>query len=225
MVLMGYGLVQGAGGQWQALDPLTVSICKQYPNRILPFVSTMYQAWHNQDEGMLSFAESQLATGFFKGIGEVMLRYFANTQHNEPEVNTPADSPFIKKLELRLVWAHMGSTERVPVKSRIGEIMERHPNLYTDIAGIQPMSLSPSGGARRATITDNKGKLLPEFKKILQDHNDRVLFGLDTPWQENWAEEPFKKWTEWAENVAAQLEVAGATERIMHKNAQELFKI
>lgn len=83
--------------------------------------------------------------------------------HMEPE---PDAIQSLKNLldynkNLKLVWAHVGSTERAPAKSKIGELMDRHPNLYTDISGIQPISLCPSGGGRRATMTDNRGNLLP----------------------------------------------------------------
>ena len=264
MVLMPMGLMQGADGAYHNLDQLTLSIYKQYPDRILPFVSTMYQAWHNQDESRLSYAEMQLKTGKFKGLGECILRYPAEgPPRNEPEVNVPADSPFWKKVsdlaveydvvmsvhmepepdsiaslerlldynkELKLIWAHMGSCRGIPRYVRaiahIGVFMDRHPNLYTDFSGMQPRNLAPTGGTRLPSITDNNGNLLPEFKKIFQDHNDRVLFfGLDTPYPENWAEYPFAVWTEWADNVVAQLEDRDVAERIMHKNAEELFKI
>ena len=113
----------------------------------------------------------------------------------------------------------------------IAALMDRHPNLYTDIAGVQPMSVAPSGGLRRPRIirrppiTDASGKLFPKFKELLEKHSDRVLFGLDTPWEECWAEEPFKQWVEWADKVVAQLADCKIAERIMHENAEKLFKI
>jgi len=51
------------------------------------------------------------------------------------------------------------------------------------------------------------------------------LFGLDTPWKECWAEEPFKRWVEWADNVVAQLADSGIAERVMHKNAERIFSL
>lgn len=243
-------------------EPLTTEIYKQCPQRILPFVSAMYPAWHRQDERVLSYAEKQLRTGVFKGVGEVMLRYYGIPSKNEPEVNVPADSRFIKKLsdivvshnavmlvhmepepeairslenllnynkKLRLIWAHSGTVARERVKTighfDIASLMDGHPNLYTDIAGVQPMSVAPIGGLRRPPITDASGNLFPRFKELLEKHSDRVLFGLDTPWIECWAEEPFKRWVEWADKVVAQLEDTGAAERIMHKNAARLFNI
>lgn len=243
-------------------DSLTAEIYKQYPQRILPFVSSMYPGWHRQDERVLPYAEKQLRTGIFKGVGEVMLRYYGIPSKNEPEVNVPADSPFIKKLsnivenhnavmlvhmepeaeairslenllnynkKLKLIWAHSGTVASVGLKTighfDIAALMDRHSNLYTDIAGVQPMSVAPSGGLRRPAIADASGKLFPKFKELLERHSDRVLFGLDTPWEECWAEEPFKRWVEWADKVVAQLEDSEDAEWIMHKNAEELFKI
>jgi predicted TIM-barrel fold metal-dependent hydrolase len=103
--------------------------------------------------------------------------------------------------------------------------MDRHPNLYTDIAGVQPMSVAPEGGLRRPSITDDRGKLFPEFRDLLKKHSDRVLFGLDTPWKECWAEKPFKRWVHWADQLVGQLNDSHDAVRIMHKNAEELFNI
>jgi len=243
-------------------DRLTAEIHQAYPNRILPFVSSMYPAWHRQDERMLAYAEKQLRTGRFKGVGEVMLRYFGIHAKNEPTINVPADSPFMRRLadivehhdavmivhmepepeavrylenllrynkRLKLVWAHCGTVARVAEKTighaDIGSLMERHPNLYTDIAGVQPETVAPAGGMRRPPITNNQGVLLSRFKELLERHSDRVLFGLDTPWKECWAEEPFRRWTRWADKVVAQLADAAMGERIMHGNAERLFKI
>ncbi|GMQ90013.1 MAG: hypothetical protein BMS9Abin10_0355 [Gammaproteobacteria bacterium] len=243
-------------------DRLTTEIYKQAPQRILPFVSTMYRAWHRQDWRVLSRAERLLSTGIFKGVGEVMLRYYGIPSKNEPVINVPADSPFIRKLsdivvnynavmlvhmepeaeairslenllhdnkKLRLIWAHSGTVAGRGLKTighaDIGALMDRHPNLYTDIAGVQPVSVAPSGGLRRPPITDDDGNLFPRFKELLERHSDRVLFGLDAPWIESWAEEPFKRWVEWADKVVAQFEDTGVAERIMHKNAERLFNI
>lgn len=253
MVLMARGLKN---------DSLTTEIYRQYPQRILPFVSAMYPAWHRQDDRMLSYAEKQLKSGIFKGVGEVMLRYYGIPSKNEPEVNVPADSRFIKKLsdivenynaillvhmepeseairslenllnynkKIRLIWAHTGTVAREKLKIighyDIATLMDKHSNLYTDIAGVQPMSLAPSGGLRRPEIADESGKLFPRFRELLEKHSDRVLFGLDTPYEECWAEKPFTKWVEWADKVVAQFEDSKIAERIMHKNAEKLFNI
>jgi predicted TIM-barrel fold metal-dependent hydrolase len=253
MVLMAYGWTN---------DPLTTEIFKQYPQRILPFVSAMHLGWFRQDERVLSYAEKQLRTGIFKGVGEVMLRYYAHPSKNESEISVPADSRFIKKLsdivvnhngvmiahmepeseairslenllnynkKLRMIWAHSGTIELGNQKTighfDIASLMDRHPNLYTDIAGVQPMSVARSGGPRRPPIADANGRLFPRFEELLEKHSDRVLFGLDTPYEECWAEEPFIRWVEWADKVVAQLENPEAAERIMHKNAEELFNI
>lgn len=243
-------------------DWLTAEIHRQYPQRILPFVSSMYLAWHRQDERVLPYTENMLSTGRFKGVGEVMLRYYGIPSKNEPETNVPADSPFMKRLgdivaehnavmlvhmepepeairslenllnynkKLRLIWAHAGTIAprglRTIGHADIGALMDRHPNLYTDIAGVQPMSVSPSGGLRRPPITDDRGILLPRFRELLERHSERVLFGLDTPWEECWTEEPFKRWVEWADNVVAQLADSGIAERVMHGNAESIFNL
>lgn len=243
-------------------DVLTTEIYRHSPQRILPFVSSMYPGWHRQDMRVLGRAERLLNTGIFRGVGEVMLRYYGIPSKNEPEINVPADSPFIKRLadivvdhdavmlihmepeleairslenlleykkNLKLIWAHCGTIARIKQRTighaDIGKLMDRYQNLYTDIAGVQPVSLAPSGGLRRPQITDDDGNLYPEFKEILEKHNDRVLFGLDTPWMQCWDEVPFKQWVQWADNIVAQLEDSEAAERIMHKNAARLFKI
>lgn len=243
-------------------DALTTAIYRHNPQRILPFVSSMYPGWHRQDIRVLDRAERLLNTGIFRGVGEVMLRYFGIPSKDEPEINVPADSPFIKRLadivvdhdavmlvhmepeheairslenllnykkNLKLIWAHCGTVARIKQSTTghydIGKLMDRHPNLYTDIAGVQPMSLAPLGGLRRPPITDDEGNLYPDFKRLLDRHSGRVLFGLDTPWIECWNEASFKQWVRWADRVVDQLEDSGAAEKIMHKNATRLFNI
>ena len=131
--------------------------------------------------------------------------------------------------KLKLIWAHCGTVGKIGLETighaDIGALMDRHPNLYTDIAGVQPLSVAPSGGMRRSQITDDDGILFPRFKEVIERHSDKVLFGLDTPWMECWAEEPFKQWVAWADKVVAQFEDTGVAERIMHKNAERLFNI
>ena len=247
---------------WPRNDSLTFEIYKQYPERILPFVSSMGRAWNRQDERVLSYTEKQLRSGIFRGVGEVMLRYYGKPLENESETNIPADSPFIKKLsdivenynavmlvhmepeaeavsslenllnynkKLRLIWAHLGQLSRVgqktPGHSDIATLMDRHPNLYTDMSNGQPKSVAPSVKYRRFPITDDSGKLFPKIKELLKKHSDRVLFGLDTPYIDCWAEEPFKQWVKWADKVVAQLKDSEDAERIMHKNAEKLFNI
>jgi predicted TIM-barrel fold metal-dependent hydrolase len=243
-------------------DALTTEIYERDRRRFVPFVSSMYPAWHRQDERVLAYAERQLATGRFKGVGEVMLRYYGIPSKNEPAIDVPADSAFMRRLgdivahhdavmlvhmepepeairalerlldynkKLKLIWAHCGTVARVGLNTvghaDIGKLMERHPNLYTDIAGVQPRAVAPAGELRRPPITDAGGTLLPGFKQLLATHSDRVLFGLDTPWIECWAEEPFTRWVEWADKVVGQLEDGNAAERILHKNAAALFHL
>lgn len=243
-------------------DALTREIYEANPQRILPFVSSMYPAWHRQDERLLTYAENQLNTGPYKGVGEVMLRYYGIRSKHEPEINVPADSPFMRQLadiveyhdavmivhmepeskairslenlldynkKLKLIWAHCGTVANVGLRTighvDIGALLERHGNLYTDIAGVQPASIAPAGGLRRPSITDSHGVLLPQFKQLLEHHSDRILFGLDTPWIECWAEVPLTRWVKWADQVVAQLPISEMAERIMHNNAERLFNL
>jgi hypothetical protein len=242
-------------------DERTMAIYRHAPNRIIPFMSTMYPGWHRQDMRLLDYTERRLRTGVFKGIGEVMLNYYGIKVKNEPAVDVPADSPFMQRLsdimvqhnavmtvhmepkphaveslenlldynrDLKLIWAHCGTVAKKGLwtvgHADIGALMDRHPNLYTDIAGVQPY-VAANGGYRRPPITDDDGVLYPGFKQVLEQHSDRVLFGLDTPWIECWQEEPFKRWVAWADQVVAQLDTAGAAERIMYLNAEKLLNM
>lgn len=260
MVIMPSGM-RKIGNQWQPLDNLNLTMCNKYPNRIIPFLSTMYPAWNNPpQETVLSFADSQLASGLFKGVGELMVRYYVPPgRTNEPEVNIPADSPFMKRLsdivvkydvpmsahmvaepdsvqslenllnynpKLKFIWAHMGfwisKPHNPPNDTPIGEMMDSYPNLYTDISALQAKDGRWPPGT---SLTDKNGVLYPKFKKILQDHSDRVMFGLDTPYLENWAESHFVNWTSWADSVVAQLGDQEIVEGIMHKNVEKLLKL
>jgi len=102
-------------GQGISDENLVVEFYKQQPDRIIPFLGmqrdwteTQGEAWEN----LLRFAESQLRTGFFRGIGEFILWHYAYSYpdgEQGDEVKIPADGPFVKK------FLDLAAKYRVPV--------------------------------------------------------------------------------------------------------------
>jgi len=71
----------------------------KYPDRIIPFLSTPRWGWQVRDQAFLTYAESQLKTGKFKGMGEFMVRHYtAGGSAPAPDINVPADSQWIQDM-------------------------------------------------------------------------------------------------------------------------------
>ena len=239
-------------------DYITGKIFEQYPNRIIPFVGTEVGP-NGYDPAWLSYVDEQLDSRIFKGVGEVQLRYYANTAKGEPDF-IPADSQPIKDLadvvskhdavllihmnpdgnaitslddlltyneKLKLIWAHLGtvtpshSGQRGYALKRFEEMMKKHENLYSDLSCLDPFQVD----FPMLTIADTQLKLLPEFKVVIEEYNDRIMFGLDCASADRWNEKRFIDSTKWYDDAMAQLSDSKMGENIMWRNAEKLLKV
>jgi len=74
-------------------DSSSLTAISQYPGRFITFVDTPDPAvWLAQGQTFVTFAESQLKTGKFYGIGETNLRYYSGDITPPPTVYVPADN-------------------------------------------------------------------------------------------------------------------------------------
>jgi predicted TIM-barrel fold metal-dependent hydrolase len=252
-------------------QPLVLQAHRKHPERVVPFASANYLAFHERKQQALNILKKNLGSGRFKGVGEIIVRYFARPKLNEPEQTDPPNSIFMKQVvdmlgeygapaflhiepdtrifpqleelfahnrKANLVWAHMGSVANdhrhfSPYKELfesdteffLYDMMKRHPNLYTDISAVQATQVRWGTGnlnSRRPTITDENGLLLQKYKKIIKDFPDRVLFGLDAPYKQNWdSPDQMKSWVEWA-NVAVSEFDEDTQKMVMYQNAERL---
>jgi hypothetical protein len=94
-------------------DAMVLEAYEKYPRRIIPFLTTVRGGRGLlRDEAFLEYAERQLKTGKFMGLGEFMLKHFAisgSRGRRAPEVSVPADSPWILAMML------LGAKYNVPL--------------------------------------------------------------------------------------------------------------
>jgi len=78
-------------------DSSSLEAISQYPGRFIAFVDTpdspQPSTWLTQGQAFVTFAETQLSTGKFYGIGETNLRYYSGEITPPPTVYVPADTP------------------------------------------------------------------------------------------------------------------------------------
>ena len=83
-------------------DGMVLEAYEKYPQRIIPFLTTVRGGRGLlPDEAFLEYAERQLKTGKFKGLGEFMVKHFAISVSPgtiAPEVSIPADSPWMQAM-------------------------------------------------------------------------------------------------------------------------------
>jgi hypothetical protein len=58
-------------------ESLVLAVYEKYPQRIIPFLTTLRWGWHFRGPTFLEYAERQLQTGKFKGMGEFMVKHYA----------------------------------------------------------------------------------------------------------------------------------------------------
>lgn len=156
-------------------DELALELASKYPGRFFPLVGmqkpelTGANKWLNPDEtvkAILKNAETKLATGRFRGIGEVIVKHFAYTSGRHAELENPIYSSFMQRLshlstrfDVPIVLHMEGAPQFVKDFSRllrensraryvwahscgrskapvIRSMLENHPNLYCDLASM-----------------------------------------------------------------------------------------
>lgn len=95
-------------------DASSLEAISQYPGRFIAFVDTPDSPepaiWFKQGPAFIDFAETQLKTGKFKGIGETNLRFYSGGPYiPPPDIYVPPDSP----LWLQLV--NLSARYHVPI--------------------------------------------------------------------------------------------------------------
>ena len=77
-------------------DSSSLEAISKYPGRFITFVDTpdspQPSTWLTQGQTFITFAEAQLKTGKFYGIGETNLRYYSGNITPPPTVYVPADA-------------------------------------------------------------------------------------------------------------------------------------
>ncbi|MFC1903242.1 amidohydrolase family protein [Chloroflexota bacterium] len=184
----------------------------------------------------------------FRGLGEVLLRHYAIPDRNAPDIYIPANSKnsyqvfsisekynlpvtihmeaeekTVYELEAvlkdfpkaQIIWAHAGRAEASLIDSMLGS----YPNLYIDLAGLDP---SRPYGTERNPITTQDGLLTTEWKQLLIRYQDRVMTGSDLPFKDLWTKGWYIKSINAQRALLEQLP-KDVAEKIAYKNASLLL--
>lgn len=85
-------------------ESLVLAVYEKYPQRIIPFLTTVRWGWHFRGATFLKYAERQLQSGKFKGLGEFMVKHYAVPplpgETASPELTVPVDSQEMRAMML-----------------------------------------------------------------------------------------------------------------------------
>lgn len=177
------------------------------PDRFIPFVSisperrTFRKAWDTQDKALLRELDGLLASGRFKGIGEISAVHFPSP--GLPEADYDPASPLMRGIldlarkhkvpvmfhieitrinelsvllaaypHVPVIWAHGGYTPLFLAQ----RMLERHPNLYYELsARVWPRHPR----APDYTILKDGANVWPEWLRLIEDNPMRFIIGTD----------------------------------------------
>lgn len=165
-------------------------------------------------ERLIEEAERKLASGKFFGIGELIVRHWAYSRGIHAEQDNPIYSTFMRRMsataarydvpmvvhmegypalvdgfsrlllenpKTRFVWAHNCGRSKASV---IRSMLERHPNLFCDLAGMANVGTRGYGtGWPRmeefSALIEQGGVLFPEMKALYEEFPERFMLGTD----------------------------------------------
>jgi len=176
--------------------------------------SHKWHSFTSDIEDILNSAEEKLASGRFYGIGEVIVRHFSYSTGKHAEIEHPVYSLFMQRLSkiavrfdvpiifhmegdpayveglsrllrenvrVRYVWSHNCGRSKASV---IHSMLEKHPNLYCDLASM--VNAGPTGYGigwpRKEDYTyliEEDGELFPEMRELYERFADRFMLGMD----------------------------------------------
>ena len=178
---------------------LALQLAALRPETILP-VWSPYRAggdWANwaHDSTVLDRARSALQSHGYKGIGELHLiggfapkpdsvviqgLFDLAAQHDVPILlhTEFSRADYLLRLcqthtETRILWAHAGAILK-PVE--VDQILKTCPNVWTELSARDPWRFVNN------PITDADGKLLPDWKALIERWPDRFMVGSDPVW-------------------------------------------
>jgi predicted TIM-barrel fold metal-dependent hydrolase len=167
---------------------------------VLPYFSPYLTESHRSiwafDENVVTQAEKGLASGRYKGIGELhMYPDFGFRRENKVfngllELAARYQVPFLihtaasshlffapvcqKYPQVRFLWAHAGNRLQ---PDAIDQLMQKCPNLWAEVSARDPW--------RYDSLTDSDNRLLPGWHELFIKYQDRFMTGTDPVWGSN----------------------------------------
>lgn len=180
---------------------------RRHPGLFIPFASisperSMFRAaWNSDDPALLARLDALLATGFYKGIGEISAVHFPSPGLNEAdydplgpmmrgilELARKHHLPVLVHIELTrmrelsslleafpevpVIWAHGGYTPLFLAR----RMLERHPNLTYELSA-RTWPRHPR--APDYTILQDGRSVWPEWLQLIEAMPDRFIVGTD----------------------------------------------
>ena len=228
---------------------LALELVDRRPEKILAVWSPYRTGgdWFNwaHDPQVLQRARTALASGRYQGIGELhLIGGFAPRPDSEVigglfELAATHDIPILlhtefsredylmqlcrKHPETRILWAHAGALLK---PDKVQRVLSECTNVWAELSARDPWRFVNN------PVTSDDGKLLPEWRTLIERYQDRFMIGSDPVWpvdqMDRW-DEPDTGWREYARFIEfhrrwlSTLEPATA-EKIRWRNALAFFK-
>ena len=173
-----------------------------------------WQSPDREVERLIEETERKLASGKFFGVGEFIVRHWAYSRGLHAEQDNPIYSTLMRRMsalaarydvplvvhmegypalvddfarlllenpKARFVWAHNCGRSKAAV---IRGMLERHPNLFCDLAGMANIGARGYGtGWPRmeefSALIEQGGVLFPDMKALYEQFPDRFMVGTD----------------------------------------------
>ena len=225
---------------------LALELARASNGRVIPLFSPYIHElgrrdWY-LDPRVVKLAEAGIRTGDYRGIGEIhFMAGFApgadnpvfrqlmaiSVEYRVPvliHIDSGDESAFLKICRrypgLNILFAHAGGNLRA---THIRRIIETCPNAWIEFSARDPW--------RYGGLTDDSGRLLPEWRVLVLEHPRRFVTGTDPVWRvtrtQSWdladdGWDYFKRLLAWHRNWLADLP-EDARRMISVENARRLF--
>jgi len=179
---------------------LALELVRRDPRRLVAIYSPYrsgsdWQRW-SYDTGAVARARAALATGAYRGIGELhLIGGFApklararmlhgllaladdfdvpvmlHTEYSRPD---PMLELCMQYPDVRIIWAHAGA---ILAPEQVAGVLAACDNVYAGLAARDPWRFVNN------PIADTGGRLLPEWRALLLRYPDRFMVGSDPVW-------------------------------------------
>lgn len=207
-------------------DEGTLTLFKANPKRFIPELRPYREKvsaknW-TRDPGVVGYIRERLAKAPYAGIGEIHIykvsevdwevvrQVAAIARENKIFLHVHSESPAIERIfalepDITILWAHAGFYDK---PETIGRMLDKYDRLHADLSLRAPNILPPGD------------EIDPEWKAVLQRHQDRFMVGSDTYLNMSWAEydEIIADHREWLGKLPRPV-----AEKIAHANAEKFF--
>ncbi len=158
-----------------------------------PYLTERHRTTWAVDDNVVAEAAKGLASGRYKGIGELhvfpdnglrrenkvfngLLQLAARYQvpfliHTEASSHLFFAPVCQKYSQVRFLWAHAGNRLQ---PDAIDQLMQQCPNLWTEVSARDPW--------RYGKLTDSDNLLLPGWRELFIKYQDRFMTGTDPVW-------------------------------------------